>query len=86
MNKMYIIRYSTGMWDDFCPVNIFITTDEAKAIEYVGKFNRILNHFKAHWSKIVNEDNWLDDDKYDFRRWSQIYDANEAWYNEIEIR
>ena len=42
--KQYIliVKYSEGMYDDFCVHDIFATMDEEKAKAYVEKFNRII--------------------------------------------
>jgi hypothetical protein len=84
---MLVVKYSEGMYDDFCVHDIFTTMDEEKAKAYVEKFNRIIEKWHMYWSTIVNEDDdWLDDDTYDYYRYHQITDINTAWYDKIEIR
>jgi hypothetical protein len=84
---MLVVKYSEGMYDDFCVHDIFATTDEEKAKAYCEKFNRIIGKWQGYWSTIVNEDDdWVDNDTYNFYRYHQITDINTAWYDKIEIR
>jgi hypothetical protein len=84
---MLVVKYSEGMYDDFCVHDIFATTDEEKAKAYVEKFNRIIEKWHIYWSTIVNEDDdWVDNDTYNFDRYHQITEINRAWYDKIEIR
>jgi hypothetical protein len=84
---MLVVKYSEGIYDDFCVHDIFATTDEEKAKAYCEKFNRIIGKWQGYWSTIVNEDDdWVDNDTYNFYRYHQITDINTAWYDKIEIR
>jgi len=84
---MLVVKYSEGIYDDFCVHDIFATTDEEKAKAYCEKFNRIISKWKDYWSTIVNEDDdWVDNDTYNYNRYHQITDINTAWYDKIEIR
>jgi hypothetical protein len=53
---MLVVKYSEGMYDDFCVHDIFATTDEEKAKAYVEKFNRIIEKWQVYWDTIVNDD------------------------------
>jgi hypothetical protein len=46
MDKMYIVSYSQGEWDDYQVINVFVTYDEDKARNWVEKSNRILEHYR----------------------------------------
>lgn len=83
---MFIVYYTTGGFDDFTRVSIFVTENEKLAKSYVEKFNRILARWKAYWATIVNEGNWLDTNNYNFERWNQINDLSNAYYQKIQIR
>ena len=85
-SEMFLVYYTYGGYDTFTRITIFVTEDEELAKRYVEKFNRILKHWKDYWNTIVNEDNWLDSDEYDFHRWYQITESNEAEYKKIEVR
>ena len=85
-SEMFLVYYTYGGFDDFTRISIFVTEDEELAKRYVEKFNRILKYWKDYWNTIVNEDNWLDNDEYDFRRWYKITETNEAQYKNIEVR
>ena len=83
---MWVVKYSTGSYDDFYTVNVFVTTNEETAQAYCEKFNRILTKWKDYWDTIVNEDNCLGDDEYNFHRWCRISGMNLAYYDKIQIR
>ena len=85
-SEMFLVYYTYGGFDDFTRISIFVTEDEELAKRYVEKFNRILKYWKDYWNTIVNDDNWLDNDEYDFRRWYKITETNEAKYKKIEVR
>ena len=92
MNKIYLVKYYGGSYDDAYEYTIFATITKSKAIKYTAKFNRILKKWKQHYAQY--EENkydimpWLKDDyveKY-FHRWSQLRDITKCYYEEIEIR
>jgi hypothetical protein len=85
-SEMILVYYTTGCYDDFTRITIFVTEDEELAKRYVEKFNRILKYWKDYWYTIVNEDNWLEDDEYDFIRWNQVTETNQAYFEKIEVR
>ena len=90
-SKMYIVKYSSGSWDDYGETNIFISSTKDKATKYVSKFNRILKKYKKYYSKFEEYEDgmiWIKDKyikKY-FTRWYKIRNINKCWYEEIEVR
>lgn len=46
-NKIYIIKYHGGDYEDYYEKIIFATTDKTKAISYVRRFNKILKKWKT---------------------------------------
>lgn len=83
---IYLVRYSSGCWDNHYKVNIFVTYEEEKAKAYVEKFNTKLAKWKKYWTSLVNEDDFWEDNSIDFHRYSTVTETNEAFYTKIEIR
>ena len=88
MKKIFIVEYSTGDWDDYCVNTIFATTNEKTAIDYVMRFNRIVEKWKTYFKQFKDEDGYLinDDFPINYDRYCQIMDVNRAYYCEIETR
>ena len=45
MDKIYLVRYCGGNWEDYYSAVVFATTKRSKAIKYVRKFNFLLKIF-----------------------------------------
>jgi hypothetical protein len=71
--KMYLVQYSEGLFEDVETVDVFVTNNRSKASEYVMKFNRILNEYKEYY----------DTKDGCFSRTAPI---SECWFDEIEVR
>lgn len=85
---MYLVGYSTGSWDDWTRVPLFITADESVAKRYCKKFNRILKRARKQYG--LNREDWLmrleeNDVNYQLRQF-KVNDYNEATYSPIEVR
>ena len=86
-DKIFLVMYSTGSWDDYTEINLFATYSEDYAKAYIEKFNTILNKWKQHWKKFDDDDQlWRQDGFKNFDRFHQITDMNTAWYYPIQIR
>ena len=62
MNKIYIVKYCGGSYEDWYSTNIFATTKKATATKYVSKFNRILRKWKKYYSQFEEKESgirWL---------------------------
>ena len=70
---VYLVSYSTGAYDDWTPIHIFVTIDHEKAVKYRDKFNRILHELQEHCLKT---------EKGNFR----LMDTNDCYIDKIEIR
>lgn len=83
MSKAYLVSYTEGTYEDKSYNNVFITFDKQKAINWVNKFNRILEK----WKKMYDENEMYDID-YNTTIKDIIYfrDVKFAMYKEIEIR
>lgn len=52
---MYIVYYTTGSYDDFCRVPIFVTKDENKANSYKDRFNYIRDKWRQYYFEHRDE-------------------------------
>jgi hypothetical protein len=80
MKEMFLIQYSSGQWEDYYTVNVFVTEDEELAKSYVNKFRAKLKK----WKDYYNSKDSIRDKHYD--RYCQIMETNNAYYLKIEIR
>jgi hypothetical protein len=86
--KIYLVKYSTGQYEDYNEKIIFATFDKQKAIKYVSKFNQITNKWDKYYSKYNGDYRWIKDEyveKY-FNRWYMLHELNNCTYEEINIR
>jgi len=91
MNKMYIVRYCGGSYDDFYEANVFVTDKKTTATKYVTKFNKILKKWKEHYKQYESKElgmNWINDEyvQQHFDRWNSLQNINKCYWNEIELR
>ena len=91
MNKMYIVRYSGGSYDDWYEANVFVTDKKATATKYVTKFNKLLKKWKKHYKQYEGKEfgvDWIKDEYVEqhFNRWDSLRNINECYWNEIELR
>ena len=87
----YIVYYSSGEYDDYKEVCIFVTESKNKAVRYAQKFNRILKKWKLYFANFEKNIgiSWYDHEKHGFthyNRWYQIKGINGCRVNEIERR
>jgi hypothetical protein len=83
---MWVVKYTTGTYDDFMRHNIFVTENEELAKAYVEKHNKVLTKWQKYWEQFENEDDWMEDPTKDWNRWYQIVNRNEAYYDKIDVR
>ena len=78
LNKMYVVSYSIGSYEDYYEINIFVTDKIETAISYVAKFNKLLKRLKGKCDKQYEELHWN-------RCW-EIEEVNGCFYKAIETR
>ena len=89
---MYIVKYSTGEYEDYHEVCLFVTEKKINATKYVTKFNSILRRWKQYLSKYEHIEygnyKWIKEEYIEkwYSRWSSIRQTNKCWYEEIEVR
>lgn len=84
--------HSSGDWDDYFEYTIFATKDKEYAENYVEKLNRLIDKtrdiLKPYCEKI-NGYMYIKKEYYDswqYNRWEQVYNLNEPFIREIELR
>jgi hypothetical protein len=82
----WIVKYSTGSWDDFMHCNLFVTENEELAKAYVEKHNKMLAKWQKYWEQFENEDQWMEDQTKDWNRWNKIVNRNVAYYDKIDVK
>lgn len=89
---VYICYYTTGYYDDYREINVFVTGSKSRAIKWIRKFNRILDKWKQYYSRFETKDfgsfKWIGNEYVEkhFNRWNSLKMTNGAYITEIEIR
>jgi len=90
---MFLVKYSSGSYDDWYEIAIFVTQSEDVAKAYVEKFNNLLEKWKPIVEEGQNKNRDLEYKKSDFSeyctigfRYYDITEINEAKYELIEER
>lgn len=78
MEKVYIIKYETGYWDNSSFNTVFVTFDKETADSYVKKFNKVLSRLKTNHLGSDEPPNYL--------HWIRLNETYEAFVEEIEVR
>lgn len=90
-DKIYLVEYSCGSWDDHYPVVVFATTKKSVATRYVTRFNRILKKWRKYYEQFEEKQggiSWVKDEHLQtkFERWYALKSINKCRYIEVEIR
>ena len=92
--KGYIVKYSTGSYDDHCTHDVKVFLDRKEADRYCIKFNKVLSMVKEFYKSKRNEyyDASMEDYEVRTEYWDILYDKyqfycdmSEPWLEEIEI-
>lgn len=88
--RMYIVEYYGGDYDDYYTQNVFVTCDKGIAEKYVEKFTKVLDKFKEFdRQRYPKGFDGIFDEK---EKYSNYYDHDQlrnihfATIKEIEIR
>lgn len=91
METIYLVKYSSGSYDDYTEKIVFATTDKKKATKWVTKFNRIKKEYLKMYEPYLETKHsflWIKyeyADKY-FNKWHKLSKINRAFWEEIEVR
>jgi len=85
--QAYLVQYSTGSYDDYYQIFLFVTYDKQKAMDYCQKFNMILDKWFRYYDELLKGLRYEDKlcKKY-WCRWNELSETNECIYKEIEVR
>ena len=91
-DKIYIVKYYGGSYEDYYETIIFATTSKSKAYKYRARFNRILKKWKKHYSQYETRNMagmfWIGEEfvnKY-YTRWSSLNRYTQCNVQEVELR
>ena len=87
---MYIVKYSTGSYEDEVTTIIFCTSKKSIATKYCTKFNTMFDKWYKYYTKYesIGGFNWIKNEyieKYS-TRWTYIRRMNRCDWEQIEIR
>ena len=98
-NKVYLVQYSEGYWEERFFVDIFVTENEEVAKKWCEKFNKLLEKWRTFYTTTLytNDfkytDNWpeqkvdiTNENIHLWNRFNQLFEINNAFYETIEIR
>jgi hypothetical protein len=88
MEKMYLVCYSCGSYEDYRNITIFVTKNLRRARSYRAKFNRILRKWNDYYSQFTGDNDWIKNEyieKY-YDRWHMIRNINRCFIDEVEVR
>lgn len=91
MEKVYIVRYSGGSYEDYYANDIFVTVKKSTATKYVTRFNKTLKKWKAYYKQFEEENYgmpWIKEEHVEkhFHRWNRIRNISNCYWEEIKVR
>jgi hypothetical protein len=81
LKDMYIVYYTTGSYDDFTRVPVFVTDNENKASDWVLKFNKIFDKWLDYYRKNRSELSFTMIEEIIYYK-----EVGKAYFEEIELR
>ena len=90
--NIYIVKYSTGYFENYREITIFATMDEIKANNYVRKYNIILDKLKTQYHKYGDHRGGFSTIKEEFKhsnvfyRFYEVFKLHRCFYEEVELR
>jgi hypothetical protein len=91
--KIYVVKYGSGFYEDYRENIIFATKDEVKANNYIRRYNTILDKLKTYYKKYSNDNCFsyssirkeFEGTKISYR-YHAIYELDKCFYEEVELR
>lgn len=91
MDKIYLVKYCGGSYEDYYDTIIFATNKKSRATKYVTKFNKILKKWKLYYKQYETNEMgfpWIKNEyvqKY-FNRWNMLNNITRCYFVEVPIR
>ena len=85
-DKIYLVKYSVGSYDDYTENECFATFNYEKALNYVNKGNRIVDMAKIHYLdengelKEKYKNTFIEDAYFNY------YEFNNYFIEEVEFK
>ena len=91
MDKIYLVKYCGGKYDDHYTVIIFATNKKWRAIKYVSKFNRILEKWKDYYKQFETYEMGypcIKEECFDTKitRWECLQNITKCYCEEVFLR
>lgn len=90
-DKIYIVKYSEGSYEDYLENIIFATINKSTATKYVTRYNKILKKWTEYYSQfeeIKSGINWIKKEFVEtkYNRWNYLRELNGCFWEEVKIR
>lgn len=86
---MYIVKYSSGNYEDFMEYNVFVTKNKNLAEKYVEKFKQLVIKVDAHYDFMFEKYGKYSDEFYKHVCMDRKYtfqEFNNVYFSEIDVR
>lgn len=83
---MYLVKYSSGDWEDSFQISIFVTESLEIAQNYCKRFNELLSKWKDIWHNIRSSELYDINTDWCYDRYYEIMEIKKCYFLEIEIR
>lgn len=89
--KIILVKYCGGEYDDFYTSIVFATNNIKTAKKYIAKFNKILKKWKRYYSKFEQGEGilrWIKEEYSEshYDRWYRLRNIDKCYFEEVEIR
>ena len=87
-NKIYVVCYDQGSYEDHVELIIFATSDLKKANRYRLRFNSIHKRWKRHYKQYYPGQfkMWREEDMKCYLRWWKLNNIGGCYIKEVEVR
>ena len=89
MEKMYLVKYDVGNWEEYYEVMLFVTGDLSLAEGYINRFNDLLERYRDFYRLVEGEDgDFCDEGRNEdyFGRWKFLWSIGVCYWEEVEVR
>jgi hypothetical protein len=91
--KIYVVYYSKGSYEDYEKIIIFATNNEDKAIRYACRYMEILNKLRKHYMQFAKDKEYRRETLCEMyrntpigNRFDSIMNLGHCNWEEVELR
>jgi len=90
MKTMYLVKYTTGSYENEETTYVFCTSKKSTATKYCTRFNKLFDKWYKYYKKYESVGGlcWMKEEygkKY-YLRWYYLRRTNRCYWEQIEIR